>query len=551
MPNRREEHLSRTPTEQFAPPGPAVDGEGNPRRWVILGVLCFSLLVIGIDNTILNVAIPTISRELGATSGQLQWMIDSYTLIFAGLLLVAGSLGDRFGRKGALAFGLVIFGIGSALSAATSSPDQLILTRGIMGIGAAFIMPTTLSIITNVFPANERPKAIAVWAGFSALGIAIGPVTGGFLLEHFWWGSVFLVNVPFVIAALVLGRIVVPTSKDPAAPRIDWVGALLSVAGLVTVVFAIIEAPSWGWTSAKTLGVVAVGAAVLTGFVLWERRCDHPMLDVTVFKNRRFSGASISITLVFFAMLGAMFLNSQYLQFVLGYDALTAGFAIMPISFVIVIFAQVGVRMAARIGTRPVVTAGFVLVAASMLVLGAAGVDTGYMPVLVSILLLGAGIGIAMSPATESIMSTLPREKAGVGSAVNDTTRQIGGALGVAVLGSVYASYYVHHVADVVAALPAEAARMVQDSIAGALHVAQTIGGEHGSAIASAAMQSFVDAKSLAVVIGAGIAAVGAVVAWVLLPAKARPGQDGTTDALAALDLGLEMLPEAAPAGAS
>lgn len=546
--------MSTSHAEALAPPGTAGDDEVNPRRWLILGVLCFSLLVIGIDNTILNVAIPTISRELGATSGQLQWMIDSYTLIFAGLLLVAGSLGDRFGRKGALAFGLVIFGVGSALSAATTSPDQLILTRGIMGIGAAFIMPTTLSIITNVFPAYERPKAIAVWAGFSALGIAIGPVTGGFLLEHFWWGSVFLVNVPFVIAALVLGHLIVPTSKDPSAPRIDWLGAVLSVAGLVTVVFAIIEAPAWGWTSPKTLAVMALGAAVLAGFVLWERRCDQPMLDVSVFKNRRFSGASIAITLVFFALLGSMFLNSQYMQFVMGYDALTAGFAIMPISIVIVIFAQLGVRAASRVGTRPVVTAGFVFVAASMVVLATAGVDSGYTPVLISILLLGAGIGTAMSPATESIMSTLPRAKAGVGSAVNDTTRQVGGALGVAVLGSVYASYYVKHISDVVSALPAEAARAVQDSIAGALHVAQSIGGEQGNAITSAAMQAFVDAKNLAVLIGAAIAMAGAIVAWVFLPARARPGQDGTIDDLddlADLDRELELLPDSQPAAAS
>lgn len=517
--------MSRT-TELFTPALVTEEADANPRRWLILGVLCFSLLIIGIDNTILNVAIPTISRDLGATSGQLQWMIDSYTLIFAGLLLVAGSLGDRFGRKGALALGLLVFGIGSALSALTTTPDQLILTRGIMGIGAAFIMPTTLSIITNVFPARERPRAIAVWAGFSALGIAIGPVMGGFLLEHFWWGSVFLVNVPVVAVALVLGRVIVPTSKDPAAPKVDWMGAALSVTGLVTVVYAIIEAPSWGWTSARTLGTAAVGAAVVVAFVMWERRCDEPMLDVAVFRNRRFSGASIAITLVFFAMLGSMFLNSQYLQFVLGYDALTAGIAITPVALTIVVFAQVGVRLAARIGTRPVVALGFLGVAASMLVLATAGVDSGYMPVFVSIVLLGAGMGTAMSPATESIMSTLPRAKAGVGSAVNDTTRQIGGALGVAVLGSIFASYYVNHIGAAVAVLPPEAAQAARDSIAGALHVAQTMGGEQGAMISSVAMQAFVDAKNVAVVVGAVIAGFGALVAALFLPAKARPGED-------------------------
>lgn len=516
-------------TAETTTPALAEGPEANPRRWMILGVLCFSLLVIGIDNTILNVAIPTISRDLGATSGQLQWMIDSYTLIFAGLLLVAGSLGDRFGRKGALAVGLLIFGVGSVLSSLTTTPGQLIVTRGIMGIGAAFIMPTTLSIITNVFPARERPKAIAVWAGFSALGIAIGPVTGGFLLEHFWWGSVFLVNVPVVALALVLGHFIVPTSKDPSAPKVDWVGAALSVTGLVTVVYAIIEAPGWGWASPRTLGTAAIGAVIVAAFVAWERRCAEPMLDVAVFKNRRFSGASIAITLVFFAMLGSMFLNSQYLQFVLGYDALSAGLAITPVALSIVVFAQVGIRLAARIGTRPVVALGFLGVAASMLVLATVGVDSGYTPILVSILLLGAGMGTAMSPATESIMSTLPKAKAGVGSAVNDTTRQIGGALGVAVLGSVFASYYVHHLGGAFAGLPPEAAQAARDSIAGALHVAQAVGGENGAALTAAAMQAFVDAKNVAVMVGAAVAGLGAVVAAVFLPAKARPGEAGAS----------------------
>ncbi|MFN8105196.1 MAG: MFS transporter [Acidimicrobiia bacterium] len=536
-----------TAAAETTAPALAEAPEVNPRRWAVLGVLCFSLLVIGIDNTILNVAIPTISRDLGATSGQLQWMIDSYTLIFAGLLLVAGSLGDRFGRKGALAIGLLIFGAGSVLSALTSTPGQLIVTRGIMGIGAAFIMPTTLSIITNVFPASERPKAIAVWAGFSALGIAIGPVTGGFLLEHFWWGSVFLVNVPVVIVALVLGHFMVPTSKDPAAPRVDWVGAALSVTGLVTVVYAIIEAPGWGWTSPRTLGTAALGAVVVTAFVAWERRCAEPMLDVTVFKNRRFSGASIAITLVFFAMLGSMFLNSQYLQFVLGYDALSAGLAITPVALSIVVFAQIGIRLAARIGTRPVVALGFLGVAASMLVLATVGVDSGYTPILVSILLLGAGMGTAMSPATESIMSTLPKAKAGVGSAVNDTTRQIGGALGVAVLGSVFASYYVNHLGAAVTGLPPEAAQAARDSIAGALHAAQAIGGERGGALAAAAMQAFVDAKNVAVVVGAVVAGLGAVVAAVFLPSRARPGDE---DASGDADLESDDLESADPGSA-
>ena len=316
-----------------------VNARAYERRWLILAVLCFSLLVIVLDNTILNVAIPTIVRDLDATNSQLQWMVDSYTLVFAGLLLTAGALGDRFGRRGALQFGLVVFGIGSLASAFANSADQLIATRAFMGIGGAFIMPATLSIITNVFPPAERGKAIGVWAGTAGLAGVLGPTIGGFLLEHFYWGSVFLVNIPIVVVGILAGVFLIPTSKDPTAPRLDPIGALLSITGLVALLYAIIEAPQNGWTNSTILAAFAIGAVLLVAFIAWEAHTDHPMLDVRFFKNPRFTAASLSIMFVFFSMFGVTFLLTQYLQFVLGYTPFQAGIRFLPWAVVMLIGA--------------------------------------------------------------------------------------------------------------------------------------------------------------------------------------------------------------------
>src|SRR5579864_3045180 len=283
----------------------------SARRWWTLGVLCLSLLVIGLDNTILNVALPTLVRDLHASGSQLQWIVDAYTLVYASILLTTGSLGDRFGRKGALNAGLVVFGLGSVASAFSGSASQLIAARAVAGIGGALIMPATLSILTNVFPAEERGRAIGIWAGVSGLGIAVGPLLGGFLLEHFWWGSVFFVNVPVVIAALFAGRALVPTSKDPSAPRLDPIGTVLGTGGLAGLLYGIIEAPARGWSApAVMIGFVA-GATLLAAFIAWELTCDHPMLDVRFFRNPRFTGASVAVTLVFFAMFGSLYFLTQ------------------------------------------------------------------------------------------------------------------------------------------------------------------------------------------------------------------------------------------------
>jgi len=488
-----------------------------------------SLLVIGIDNTILNVALPSLSRELHATTTQLQWIVDGYVLVFAGLLLTAGSLGDRFGRRGALTFGLGVFGVGSLLSALSHSPSQLIATRCLMGVGGAFIMPATLSILTNVFtvPA-ERARAIAIWAGFSAMGIAFGPIAGGYLLEHFSWASVFTVNIPVVTLALIGGRLFVPTSRDPAPPRLDPVGAGLSIAGLTALLYGIIEAPSYGWADSVTLTAFAIGAVLLGAFVAWEQHIDHPMLDVHFFENPRFTAASLAVTLTFFALFGALFLLTQYLQVVLGYSALKAGTSLVPIAGVLMVAAPLSAKVAERVGTKVVVAGGLTAVAGGLAVMSTLSATGGYLPVLASLLVLGAGMGFTMAPATESIMGSLPLGKAGVGSAVNDTTRQVGGALGVAILGSLVSSAYGAKVVDAFRAggVEGSAVARARDSIGAAVGVANGIGGDAGRSLAAAARSAYVDAMGPAVVVAAVAALAGALIAVFFLPARA-PGEMG------------------------
>jgi EmrB/QacA subfamily drug resistance transporter len=493
----------------------------DPRRWWTLVVLCVSLLVISLDNTILNVALPTLDRDLDASASQLQWIVDAYMLVFAGLLLTAGALGDRFGRRRALGFGLAVFGLGSALSAFAGSAEMLIATRALMGVGGAFIMPSTLSILTNVFPAHERAKAIGAWAAVSGLGIAIGPVAGGWIVEHADWSWIFLVNVPFVIAALLAQRPLVPESKDPTAPPLDVPGFALSTAGLTALVWAIIEAPSRGWADGVILGAFAAAAAVLAAFVAWEMRTAHPMLDVRLFRNRRFSAASGAIALSFFALFGAIFFLTQYLQLVLGYEPFEAGLAVLPVAGAIVVASPLSARLTARVGAKAVVAAGLAIIGAGLLVMTGFGMDTGYGPVALSYALLGLGIGLAMTPATDSIMGSLPLAKASVGSAVNDATRTTGGALGVAILGSILSSGYRGGMDAVASQVGGSAGAAAQDSLSGALAVAAHIGGPAGQRLTAAAQDAFVSGMHTAVVVAAGIALAGAIVALVFLPSRA------------------------------
>jgi EmrB/QacA subfamily drug resistance transporter len=494
------------------------------RRWWALAVMCVSLLVITLDNTILNVALPALVRDLHASTSQLQWIVDGYTLVFAGLLLTTGSMGDRFGRKGALGIGLVVFCVGSLLSAFAGSANVLVFTRAFMGIGAALIMPATLSLLTNIFrDPKERGRAIGVWAAVAGGGGALGPVLGGFLLQHFWWGSVFLINVPVAIGALVAGRFLLPPSRDPSAPRLDPWGAVLSITGLVALLWAIIEAPTQGWSDPTVVVGFVVGLVVLAGFVVWELHCDHPMLDVRFFENRRFSAANAAITMVFFAMFGSMFLTTQYLQTVLGYSALEAGVRMLPMAAVMFVAAPIAPRIVERVGTKLVVGVGMLISAGGMVIVSQVPETNGYPHLLIGLMIVSLGMGIAMAPATESIMGSLPPAKAGVGSAMNDTTRQVGSALGVAVIGSALATSYRPGVASRLQALhaPADVVSVAKDSVGGAVQAASHLPGPLGDAVTAAARHAFVSGLGVALLIAAAIVAFAAVVVFAFLPARA------------------------------
>ena len=494
------------------------------RRWLTLAVLCVSLLVVSLDNTILNVALPTLVEDLHATASQQQWLVDAYTLVFASLLLTGGALGDKFGRRGALMIGLGIFGTGSLFAAFTTSAWSLIGTRAAMGIGGALIMPATLSILTNTFTnPKERTKAIGIWAGVSGLGVAIGPVLGGWLLHHFWWGSVFLINVPVVIAGIVLGYLLVAPTKEHNAPKLDIVGTAMSFVGLAALIYGIIEAPSRGWVSASIVTAFGLAIVMIGSFVYWELHTVNPVLDVRLFRNPRFSGASIAISLTFFALFGSIFFITQYLQFVLGYDALAAGIRTAPVALAIVLGAGVSVPLTNRLGSKIVVTAGLTSVGTGLFILSLAKVDSGYTIVFATLIILGFGMGMAMTPATDSIMGAVPPEKAGVGSAVNDTTRELGGVLGVAILGSIAANSYHSNMPEATlrsAGLPPAAASAAHDSIGGAVSVARQIGAA-AQDLAHTASIHYVTAMSTSVRIGAGFAALGALVALIWLPARA------------------------------
>ncbi len=500
------------------------------RPWWILGVLCVSLLMIGLDNTILSVALPTLVRDLHASSSQLQWIVDSYTIVFAGLLLVAGSLGDRFGRKWALLVGLALFTLGSALSAFAGSPEILILTRALMGVGGAFVMPATLSILTNVFiDPGQREKAIGIWAGVAGVGVAVGPIAGGLLLQHFWWGSVFLINVPIVVAGMAAAIFLVPNSSDPGAPRLDPVGAGLSIAGLSVLLWGIIEAPMTGWVSTRVIGGMAGGIAMMGAFLAWELHSDHPMLNLGFFRNRRFRGACAAVTLGMFGLFGTLFVLTQHLQFVLGYSALGAGIRFIPLAGMLLIGGPLSTVLVRRFGTKAVAGFGLTTVAAGMAWMSTVSDGSTYLTnVFGPIILLGLGLGLTIAPATEAIMGALPRAQAGVGSAMNSSVMQVGGALGVAVIGSVLASGYRSVVGATLAghAVPAVAATAIKSSVGGALEVAQRAPAGLGAALAAVARHGFVHGMGLAMPVAAGVALAGAMVVLVFLPARAQGDPD-------------------------
>jgi EmrB/QacA subfamily drug resistance transporter len=505
-------------------------GRSKQHKGWILFSLCLAALIINIDVTIVNVTLPSLVRQLRATTTELQWVVDAYSLVFAALILAAGSLSDRVGRKGVLLAGLGVFGAGSLAGGLVNTPSELIASRAVMGIGAAAIFPATLSIIANVFTERgERAKAIGLWGATTGVGIAAGPIIGGWLLGHFWWGSVFLLMVPIAGAIAAFIASTVPTSRDPSAPPVDGRGLVLSTVGMALLILGIIQAPNWGWDSSRTLVTLVAGVLVLGVFVAVERRMARPMLDVSLFKNARFTAASGSITIGFFTLAGFTFLITQYFQFVKGYSPFATGVRILPVAISVAVAAIVGTKLAVRAGNKVVVAAGLLMFGVMLQwIASVASETTPYGIIVLQMLLGGSGVGLISAPATEAIMGAVPKEKAGVGSAVNDATRLFGATLGVAVIGSIAASLYASHLgATIPAGLPANAAAAAQGSVGGGLIAAQQLAGsglvDLGHGLSTAAIGAFLHSLTGALRVAGGVSIAGAIMAAALLPS--RPGR--------------------------
>jgi EmrB/QacA subfamily drug resistance transporter len=508
-----------------------VKNKGYSKRWIGLVFLGVALLIISIDNTVLNVALPSIANQLGATSSGLQWIVDAYTLVFAAILLTAGALGDRTGRKRALQVGQVIFGIGSLACALAASEGMLIGCRAFLGIGGAIIMPSTLSIITATFEdPKERAQAIAIWAGVFGLGSGIGPVVAGALLEHFSWSSVFYINLPVVVIGLAGVQFFVQESRDEKAPRPDFPGLAMSIIGLFALVYGIIQAGRGSWTDGDVLLSLGTAVVVLGLFVWWERHSPTAMMPMKLFKNMSFTGANIALTLVMFAMFGSLFFMGQFFQSVQAYTPLQAGIRLLPIAPVLMLVAVSSARIARRIGIKLSVGIGILLAAGGLFYSAyIARVDTPYWEIAVALVVLSSGLAMAMSPATNSIMGSVPVNKAGVGSAMNNTLRQVGGALGVAVMGTLMNNTYQAKVNAALAgnpqaALPAQALDTIRSGIQAAHIVAGKLGNSPlAGKIIDVTNQAFVAGMKDALVVGAIIMAAAALATFIILPTRIRP----------------------------
>jgi EmrB/QacA subfamily drug resistance transporter len=499
-------------------------------RWKTLGVLSLSLVIIGLDNTILNVALPTLQEEFDASASGLQWMVDSYLLVFAGLLLVFGTLGDRLGRKRALQAGVSIFGLASLGALVADSAGQVIAVRALMGVGAALIMPATLSIIANVFPPAERGKAIGIWAALAAIGIGLGPLAGGVLLEWFDWSAVFLVNVPFALAALLLGIHWVPESRDPRPGSFDLIGAALSTAGFSALVYAVIEAPDEGWLSGLTLGLLGVSAALVAAFVWWERRAPEPMLDLSFFRSAGFSVGTVAVSVAFFALLGGIFALTQYLQFAHGYSAIEAGAIMAPMALGLVMGAGSSNRAVLRLGTARVVATGLTGVATllALTLLWDPTTSAGWL--LAWFFAVALSMGWVMAPATDAVVGAVPAARSGVASAMNTVARMVSGALGVAVIGSLVGSLYSEDVSGSVGALPPAAQDAARESVGAAGAVAAQLPPDAGARLVSAAGDAFVGAMGVGLAVAAGLAVATAVIVARLLPGAEARAQSAASE---------------------
>jgi EmrB/QacA subfamily drug resistance transporter len=488
------------------------------RRLAVLVTVCLAAFAINLDTTIVNVALPDLTRQLGATTRDLQWIVDGYNLAFAALVLTAGSIGDRFGRRPVLIGGLAGFAVASGIVALCTGAGALVAVRFVMGAFAALIYPTTLSIITNAYTERgDRAKAIGVWGAVTGLGVAVGPVTGGLLLAHFWWGSIFLALVPVALIAAVLAIVLVPESRDPAVARLDLPGLITSSAGIGLLVYTIIEAPAHGWASTWSVAGFIVTAIIVAVFVLVERRRANPMLDVTLFRTPAFSAASGAVAVAFFALFGFIFLITQYLQFVRGYSTISTGVRILPVAFTIAVGSVLGARFVGRLGTRVIVVTGLLLFGAAFLWIATSATYESYPLIAAQMVIMGTGLGLTTAPATESILSVLPAAKAGVGSAVNDATREAGGTLGVAVIGSVFTSIYAHHLAGTaITTLPRGVADAARNSVGAALAAATHAPPALGHQIVADVNASFMHGLHVGCLVAAGVCWLGAVGALAL-----------------------------------
>lgn len=489
------------------------------RRWWTLAVLCSILLLITVEDTIVSVALPTLAVELAASASELQWIVEAYILVLAGLLLTGGSLSDRFGNRNMLLTGLVVFGVTSVASSFAPSVPFLIAARAVMGVGAALIMPATLAIIRNTFEAKERPLAMGIWVSVASLGIVLGPLLGGWLLEHFWWGAIFLINVPPVLLVFAVSFGLLPRSPLRLNTPIDFVGTLLSVAGIGSLVFGIIEAPTLGWTNLLTIGLMVLGGLLLAGFVFWELHTPHPMLDLRLFRNPRFSVASLSVALVYFALFGTMFFLTQHLQFVLGYSPLEAGLRTIPVAGAVTVAGLLSPWLTSQLGTKLVVFAGLAITAVGLFVFSTVTLNSGYDLVVVMLVIAGFGIGLAAIPAADSVMGAVPKTQSGSAGSVDETAIQLGGALGIAVLGSALAASYTDSL-NASKELVAGGRTEATESIGSAVRLAAEIGGTEGQNLLLLARTAFVEAMGNTVLLGAGVALLGAFVALIFLPAR-------------------------------
>ena len=512
----------------------AVGGAGLPPgvRAAALAVLSVAVLIVNLDNTILNVALPTLVRDLNAGSSDLQWIVDSYVIVFAGLLLTAGSLADRIGRKRTFLAGLVLFAVGSAWAAFSGSVDLLIAARAGMGIGGALMIPSTLSIITDMYrDPRERQQAISLWAATTGLGVALGPIIGGLLLAHFWWGSVFLINVPIAVVGVIAGAWLVPDSRNADAPTPDLAGAALSISGIGLVMWAVIEGPPRGWSSAVVLGVGAVGLAVLAAFVVWERFSAHPMLQLGFFRNRAFGAAIPAASTVSFGLYGALFVLTQFLQFSLGYSPLAAGVRVLPAAAAVVVIAPLSAVAVRVLGPKLTMAGGLALIAAGLWLISDITVTTRYNGIVAGMVLLGVGAGLALPTASGSAVGSVPRQHAGIASATNTTAIQVGGALGVAVVGSLLSTRYsdgitasVSHAAagGQLPAIPPAVMTAIQSSLGDALSVAAKMPGPAGQFLAHAARSAFASGVDLGMLAAVGVALGGFLIALIWLPRRSH-----------------------------